>query len=127
LDGATLQQRIAAKEFQAYLGSIHLPANFDPGSVYAACWAAPGADGINTFGVDDEQVGRCVEDLAREFDPERRDTLWCELRDRLHRAVQPGVFWLPPVVFAADARLLGVRRDLTVRSEGLRDWSWGDR
>jgi hypothetical protein len=53
--------------------------------------------------------------------------LWRELRDRVHHSVQPGLLWSPPVLFAADSRLLGVRRDQTVRNEGLRDWSWGQR
>jgi hypothetical protein len=45
----------------------------------------------------------------------------------VHHSVQPGLLWSPPVLFAADSRLLGVRRDQTVRNEGLRDWSWGQR
>jgi ABC-type transport system substrate-binding protein len=127
MEGATLQQRVAAGDFQAYLGSFTMPAEFDPDSVYGSRWAAPGAGGVNTFGVDDMELDRLIAGLSCELDAERRDTLWRELRDRVHHSVQPGLLWSPPVLFAADSRLLGVRRDQTVRNEGLRDWSWGQR
>lgn len=127
LEGGTVQERVRSRDFQAYLGSFLLSADFDPESVYSSRLAPPGAGGINTFGIADPELDKLCLDLAREVDPARRDELWGALRERVHRAVQPGLFWSPPVMFAADSRLLGVRRDLTVRNEGLRGWSWGPR
>jgi len=127
LEGGTVQERVKSRDFQAYLGSFLLSADFDPESVYGSRFAPPGASGINTFGIADPELDELCADLTREVDPARRDELWGALRNRVHHAVQPGLFWSPPVLFAADSRLLGVRRDRTVRNEGLRGWSWGQR